>query len=158
MELAEPNPPFLPLRSVPGACLSGPLHDPGAGRSTSGDEELRSCVQQLLLTHLPGRPELDRRREKRRPYPLPFLITPVDSVQHPIRDGQLVVIGRNVSELGVDFYHREPLPYRQVIASFDGLRGTTLHLLVDLTWCRFGRHRIYDSGGRFVRVVAAPVR
>ncbi|MBM4004473.1 MAG: hypothetical protein FJ295_14530 [Planctomycetes bacterium] len=156
MELAETDPRFLPMPAA-NDFLGAPSRDFRAGRSASADEELRSCVQQLLLTHLPGRPELDRRREKRRPYPLPFLITPVDSVQHPICDGQLLVIGRNVSELGVDFYHREPLPYRQVIASFDGLRGTVLHLLVDLSWCRFGKHRIYDSGGRFVRVVTAPL-
>ena len=118
-------------------------------RPTAGDEELRFQVRKLLHPEIVNRADQERRREKRRPYPSPFRITPFDD--RPLMDKQLVVVGKTLSELGVDFYHREPLPYRTVIASFDQLDGEAVHLLLDLTWCRFCQRGIYDSGGRFLK-------
>jgi hypothetical protein len=69
----------------------------------------------------------------------------------------LVVIGKHLSEHGLDFYHRQPVPQRRVIASLDGGSAGWVGLLLELNWCRFTRHGWYDNGGRFVAIVDSPL-
>lgn len=95
----------------------------------------------------------ERRREQRYPFPYPIRLTPVttDGAISPAES--VVVLGKHLSEHGVDFYYTEPLPYRRVIASFERAGREVLHLMMDLTWCRFGRHGWYENGGRFLQVL-----
>jgi hypothetical protein len=112
----------------------------------------------LAICHAePRRMVGERRREKRYAYPYPIYLTPID------RDGKtplaetIVVVGKHLSEHGLDFYHREPLPFRRVIASLPCAEGQWAGLLMDLSWCRFSRYGWYDSGGRFLRLVTSPM-
>ncbi|HTN74722.1 MAG TPA: hypothetical protein VL096_05725 [Pirellulaceae bacterium] len=116
-----------------------------------------SQVRLVLSNPFPERNLTERRREKRHPYPYPIYLTPV------CRDGKtpegktVVVVGKHLSEHGLDFYHREPLPYRRVIASLACGSGAWVGLLMDLSWCRFCRHGWYDNGGRFLSAVPSPL-
>lgn len=102
-------------------------------------------------------PELaERRREGRRPYPEPFLITPLDAAGQPRLADTVAVIGRNVSDHGVDFYATSALPFRHAIASFQIEPDRWISFAMKLTWCRFNRFGWYDNGGHFLRTVPTP--
>jgi hypothetical protein len=121
------------------------------------DQSIRQYVQLALANAQPHRTQNERRRETRYPYPYPIYLTPV-ARDGSTPDGPTVgVVGKHLSEHGLDFYHREPLPYRRVIASLACGSGQWVGLLMDLSWCRFCRHGFYDSGGRFLLAVPSPV-
>ena len=69
-----------------------------------------------------------------------------------------VVVGKDLSEHGISFYHPEVIPHRRMIASLDMGRGRWLGVLVDLRWCRFTKAGWYESGGRFLQLVQSPVK
>src|SRR5688572_6124158 len=81
------------------------------------EAHVRERVQQVLAGAQPVLHGVERRREKRHPFPYPVYLTPVG------RDGAtpigetIVVLGKHLSELGFDFYHRAPLPHRRAIVS-----------------------------------------
>jgi hypothetical protein len=102
-------------------------------------------------------PRAERRREPRLPYPYPIYLTPINPSGVALVDETLIVIGKHLSEHGVDFYHREAIPHRRVIASLDAGDLGWVGLLLELTWCRFTRHGWYDNGGRFLAVVDSPL-
>jgi hypothetical protein len=111
-----------------------------------------------VLTAVPGtRRALERRREARYPYPYPLHLTPLDADGLPAADRTFVVIGKHLSDCGLDFYCKQPLPERRVVASLDGGAAGWIGLLLELAWCRFGRHGLYDNGGRFLAIVRSPL-
>ena len=62
----------------------------------------------------------------------------------------LVVLGKHISNHGLDFYSSQPVPYRRVVVCFPSNQGEDIRLLMDLTWCRFCGHGWYENGGRFL--------
>jgi hypothetical protein len=95
----------------------------------------------------------ERRRTQRFAYPQLIEITPVDPETLEAVGEPLVVVGKQISENGLGFYHCAPLPQRYIIVSLErGFRGP-VRLLLDLSWCRFTRHGWYESGGRFLRLL-----
>jgi hypothetical protein len=99
---------------------------------------------------------LERRRETRYPYPYPIHLTPFGADGKPDVSRTFVVIGKHLAPHGIDFYCRQPLADRRVVASLDGREGW-IGLVVELVWCRFNRHGWYDNGGRFMAVVPSPL-
>jgi len=69
----------------------------------------------------------------------------------------IVVLGKHVSNHGLDFYCSQPLPFRRVVACFECGHGPQVRLLLDLTWCRFCQHGWYENGGRFLQAVGTQV-
>ena len=128
----------------------------GASDGNRQEDSIGSVVEQALLSARPVRNGKERRREERYPSPYPIYLTPLDTPQGK-RDETIVVIGRQLSLHGVDFYHRDPIPHTRVIASLDAHEQGWIGLLLELTWCRFNRHGWYDNGGRFVAVVDSPL-
>jgi hypothetical protein len=122
------------------------------------DSEIRTQVWGLLSTLYPKASAVERRRETRYPFPFLIRLTPVenDGVT-PSGDHVVVVVGKDVSERGLSFYHPKPLTYRLVIAALEGPRGDAFGFLIDLNWCRFTRQGWYESGGRFLESVTPPV-
>lgn len=112
-------------------------------------------VQQVLGAAGRGPRGHERRREQRTAYPYLIRLTPVG------RDGatpvgeDVVVVGKHLSPHGLDFYHREPLPHRRVIAWLEIAGQPPRGVLVELLWCRFNKQGWYDNGGRLLRVVDA---
>lgn len=103
----------------------------------------------LLNALYPQGLPLERRREKRYPYPHLVTLQPVGPDGRTPHGEVLVVAGKHLSENGLGFFHQDPIPHRRVIAWLDGCNGQWLGLLLDLTWCRFTRQGWYESGGHF---------
>jgi len=93
----------------------------------------------------------------RHPFPYPVHLTPVDAQGRPQLAEAITVLGKHLSNHGLDFYHREPLAWQYVVASIAGGENRWLGFLMELTWCRFGQHGWYDNGGRFLSVTPSPL-
>ena len=118
-------------------------------------EQAISVAVRSLLGNIPLRIGGERRREHRFPFPYPIRLTPMttDGTVSPAES--VVVLGKHLTEHGVDFYYTEPLPYRRAIASFERGGREMVHIVMDLTWCRFGRHGWYENGGRFLQLLSS---
>ncbi len=125
--------------------------------ASAEEEEVKNLVRLAVSSPLPERQFAERRREKRHPYPYPIYLTPVARDGRTPQGKTIVVVGKHISDHGLDFYHREPLPYRRVIASLACGSGQWVGLLLDLSWCRFCRHGWYDNGGRFLSTATSPL-
>lgn len=120
------------------------------------DTPLRGQVWGLLTSLFPGADRVERRRSERFPYPRLVYLTPV-AADGVTRVGEtLVVAGKHLSERGLGFYHPKPLEHRRLVASLEKAPDEWLHVLVDVSWCRFRRQGWYESGGRFLRCVPWP--
>jgi hypothetical protein len=137
---------WFPVSSPAAAVVVGDRQDP-----------LQHNVELALAATSPERKGLERRRETRHPFPYPVHLTPVDPQGRPQLDDALTVLGKHLSQHGLDFYHREPLPWQRVIASLPSGDGRWVAFLMELTWCRFGQHGWYDNGGRFLSVAVSPL-
>jgi hypothetical protein len=125
----------------------------GIGESRlRGDQEIGIAVR-LLLGNMPLHVGIERRREHRFPFPYPIRLTPMTTDGSVSPAESVVVLGKHLTEHGVDFYYNEPLPYRRAIASFERGDRQVVHIVMDLTWCRFGRHGWYENGGRFLHLL-----
>jgi hypothetical protein len=120
-------------------------------------DEVRTQVWGLLATIYPRNDVVERRRETRYPFPCLIHLTPVGADGVTPDGDTVVVVGRDLSEHGVGFYHQTPLPFRRVIASVECGRGNWIGFLVDLSWCRFTRGGWYESGGRLIQSALSPM-
>jgi len=68
----------------------------------------------------------------------------------------IAVVGKHLSRSGLGFFHKEPIPDRRMIASFESRPKQWTAFLIDITWCRFNGYGWYDSGGRFLKVLPSP--
>ncbi|MBC8352119.1 MAG: hypothetical protein H8E66_09015 [Planctomycetes bacterium] len=123
-----------------------------AHHRASVDEQLERCVQFALRGAAPDRTHDERRRQQRHPFPYPVRLIPVNARGEAI-DEPLVVLGKHLTNQGLDFYCQHPVSHRRVIASFDCELADDVEMLMDLTWCRFNGHGWYENGGRFLSVV-----
>ncbi len=122
---------------------------------SAGDTNIRSRVHELLLRMYPPGPPAERRHDRRYPYPHLIRLTPADQDGTPQPDKTIVVVGKNLSERGLGFFHQQPLADRRMIVSLDAGNGRWLGLSIDITWCRFITTGWYESGGRFLQAVPA---
>jgi len=120
------------------------------------EEEIRRQVHSLLASLFPDGRQPQRRRNQRYPFPHLVQLTPVGADGVTPEGETMVVVGKHLSEQGLDFYHSKPLPYRRMVASLEAGAGW-ISLLIDLTWCRFTRQGWYESGGRFLQSVPLPL-
>ncbi len=123
----------------------------------SKSELIRAQVRLALVGASPIPRYEDRRRETRHPYPYPVYLTPVEPSDTEMGAKTIVVIGKHLSECGLDFYYHRPLPYRRVVATLTTGSGRWLGLQLELRWCRFGHYGWYENGGRFVGIAASSI-
>lgn len=114
-----------------------------------GYAQVRQMLQQMTSSDQEAGAE--RRESRRFSYPFLLQITPVDENETPL-DEPITVVGKDLSDRGLGFFHQQPLPYRRVMAVLEDMRGQRIEVLMDITWCRFTRHGWYDSGARFLNV------
>ncbi len=115
--------------------------------------------QVMVALSQPGPPSgiAERRRMKRHPYPYPLYLTPVGQDGVTPAGKTIPVVGKHLSECGLDFYCTQPLPHRRMIVSLPASDGKWSGVIIDLTWCRFSQHGWYDNGGRFLMAVESPM-
>lgn len=123
---------------------------------SNSDQLVQERVQEIFRQHRYPRPRGDRRTDRREPFPFPIHVTPLAEDGTPLEAKTIVVLGKHLSERGLDFYYEAPLPYRRVIVSWECAEGNWLSLLLDLRWCRSTRHGWYENGGRFLQAVSSP--
>jgi hypothetical protein len=128
-----------------------PTTGPHCAVAQAGDAAIRAQVKQLLKTLTPAAPTIERRQDRRYPFPRLIRLTPVADDWRTIVGEPLVVVGNSLSERGIGFFHTQPLTQRKMIASFASTEGEEIEILVDLTWCRFMGQGWYESGGRFIQ-------
>lgn len=100
--------------------------------------------------------QVEKRNSRRIEYPYPIYLSPLDVTGVPILEESYCVLGRHISERGFDFYHKEPIADKYVIASFEFSPNRWLGVKAELNWCRFGRHGYFENGGTFSHVVDSP--
>ncbi len=110
----------------------------------------------LQRSSKPGAGAGERRRDARYAFPHPIHLTPLDDNGQPNAAASLIVMGRQISERGLDFYHAAPLYEKKVIASFKQA-GVWLSFLLELQWCRFHSSGWCENGGRFLHSVETPL-
>jgi hypothetical protein len=115
-------------------------------------QSIGAAVRAMLASQV-MRLQVERRREQRFPFPYPIRLTPVSPDGTVSAADSVFVLGKHLSEHGVDFYYTDPLPYRRVVVAFERGGREVLEMLMELTWCRFGRHGWYENGGRFLEVL-----
>lgn len=143
-----------------GAVMSAPLEQPHktqASRTPTADREIRERVYQVFELFRPRPHGADRRSDRRKPFPYPIHITPIAANGFLVENETIVVLGKHLSEHGLDFYCQAPLPYRRVVASWECAKGNWLAMVLDLRWCRSNRHGWYENGGRFLQVIDSPM-
>jgi hypothetical protein len=117
---------------------------------------IRNLVWQALCRARLERKHGERRASRRVPYPYLVRLVPVSADGRTPLAEPVVVVGKHLSECGLDFYHHQLLPYRRMIASFHVGKGRAVELLLDLTWCRFTKLGWYENGGRFLQALSPP--
>lgn len=117
-------------------------------------DEIRMRVRLAVAHMLPIRTEQERRREHRYPFPYPITMLAADAQGNVIDEKPMFVIGRHLSEKGFDFYSKDPVPHRFLIAQLPVSKEQTVGILMDLNWCRFGQHGWYENGGKFTKVLS----
>ncbi len=136
---------------------NGPQLDNRIDRSDTACDGVRDQVWSILGSLYPRGDKIERRRERRYPYPYLVHLTPVASDGITPQGESLVVVGKHLSDRGLGFYHPKPIPYRRMIATLEVVDGKPLAFLIDLNWCRFTKQGWYESGGRFLRAVDSPL-
>ncbi len=117
--------------------------------------EVERLVGVLLASWQPGAPHGNRRGSHRTPFDAPLMLTPVDESSGQPCGPACTVQGKNISRQGLSFVHDTPLPHRNVHLSLDLPDASRTTLLLRLNWCRFTREGVYESGGKFLRAIAA---
>lgn len=118
-------------------------------------DDLRSRVRGLVRSLYDDSEIEERRSEQRFPFPYLVQLTPVGEDGVTPAGAPCIVVGKQLSDHGLGFYHPKPIAYRRMIATLD-TGEKQLSVLIDLTWCRFTQHGWYESGGRFLSIVETP--
>jgi len=134
--------------------LAAPLvlpREPSAMR----EEQIRVSVRMARASwrHSSDFSRPERRLSDRDPFPYPVHLTPLSRDHQPMPDQTIIVIGRHLSDQGIDFYHHEPIPFRRAIVSLPTDGKEWVSFLFELYWTRYNCHGWYDNGGRFLAVV-----
>ncbi len=119
------------------------------------DDEVRAEVRCLIGRIYPGGDFIDRRNERRYPYPYLVRLIPVAKDGTVLHDESLVAVGKHLSDRGIGFYHPKPIPHRYMVVSMESSDGEGAVFIVDLGWCRFTRQGWYESGGKFLDVFSS---
>ena len=133
---------------------SSPPGVPAAHPAVGSQRERIKCgVHSALSVYHPSLRHLERRSEPRFPYPYPFYLTPLNDKGVILVEATLSVVGRHLSENGMDFYHREPIPHRRAIATLPTLTNQWIGMVLELTRTRLSCLGWYDYGARIIGLV-----
>lgn len=133
--------------------LEGQTIPPTSISSGTMGDRLREFLKPILTDLSQRWHARERRRHPRKPFPALMRLTPLDPVSLQPNGDPIVVVGKDLSEQGVGFFHAEPLPFRKAAVELNVLQSSGPVLLLDLTWCRSTRIGWYENGGRFIDVL-----
>lgn len=125
------------------------------GQMMSMDRSITDLVRQVARFNQVHWQYLERRTEERIAYPRLIPLTPLDEQGELVVGEPIHVVGKHLATLGLDFFHCEPFPHRYAVVTLQRGVDRWVHLLINITWCRFIRPGWYDSGGRFLRILSS---
>ena len=123
---------------------------PASGRRKSS--RLTRQVQSLIAG-LERPSPAERRRHDRVAVPFLLRLTPLDPEGEPLNDEAVTVVGKDISQRGLSFFHEHSLPYRRAMIELEHPEVGPLCMEVDICWCRFSKLGWYESGGNLTRVI-----
>lgn len=124
----------------------------GVQRMATGDS-VGGQVQRLLQRQSGDPALLERRRDRRFPFPALMTLWPADRER---LETSFVIVGKDLSERGLGFFHQQPILCRRAIVVCEQPGVESLAFLIDINWCRFTCHGWYESGGRLLEAVTPP--
>lgn len=98
----------------------------------------------------------ERRTCQRIPFQKSIALFAIDGETEQPSGEPYLVTGKDISINGVGFSHDSPLPFNKVAVGFELPNGCSQFVLVRLSWCRFTRRGVYESGGMFIRPITPP--
>jgi hypothetical protein len=119
-------------------------------------EAISRIVNQVVASWHSPLALAEQRRWHRISYDRPAILTLLDD-RTQVAMVHKVVSGRDISPSGFSFTHLDPLACRRAIVTFAFEPDETEAIELRLTWCRFTRAGIYQSGGKFVNPTACPL-
>jgi hypothetical protein len=134
---------FVPVELIPPA--------------TSETRDLTGLRQRIAGLVRQGRrtPGIERRNASRMALPILMELNPSPRDVPQSLAIEMVVVGKDLSDGGIGFFHDRPIPYRRGLITIRHDDGPPLTLEVDISWCRFTRMGWYESGGRILAIVDA---
>ncbi len=105
-----------------------------------------------FTARLPASLTSERRTEVRVAIPL-LLTVAAANPRDDDHEALFTAVGKDLSRGGIGFFHREAIPHRRVVLTFEDPRLEQLAVEVELGRCRFSNLGWYESGGRLVKVV-----
>jgi len=118
------------------------------------EDPVASAIWQVISHVYPEASRAERRNAPRFAFPYLVQIQPVFEDGVSRQGSPIVVVGKQISEIGLGFYHPKPLPSRHGAVQLD-VGGVSVSLLIELLWTQFTHHGWYESGGRFIRVLTS---
>lgn len=135
------------------SALPAELIPPLSTNAATEKPENTRLVLESMIRRDRTTPPVERRTGQRTSLPVLFELRPSPCDSHNCEQDHVVVIGKDVSDQGIGFFHERPIPYRRGVLTFRPQDGPPLSMEVDLSWCRFTRMGWYESGGRLLRAV-----
>ncbi len=114
-------------------------------------EKIRGLLSNLLYPH--ERSLGERRRVFRCPLPQPIYLTLPNQDETGCQGELIAAAGKDLSELGIGFFHATPLPAQRMVVSLQLSESRWQAFLVKVVCSRAIRQGWYESGARFVRCV-----
>ena len=115
--------------------------------------DIARLVTQVAEFSAPLPRKIERREQERLPYPSVISVTPlVDGTREPATE-TFSVIGRNLSNLGLDFFHDYLISEKEVVVGLQSAKASWSHFVLQLGWSRFVQGGWYISGGKFTEVI-----
>ena len=119
----------------------------------SDDARISEATRQILRRAQTLWQGPERRAQQRLPLAQLIHMVPLGNDLKPASK-PVYVVGKNLALLGLDFFHPAPIVQRFAIVSFQSGTASWIQFLMKITWCRFLRSGWYDSGGKFIKLVA----
>ncbi len=123
-------------------------HRPGVARENMIRAQVHSLLSSLYPTEVPA----ERRSDHRYPFARLIVLRVIGDDGISPTDETCIVVGKDISDHGLGFYHPDPLPHRRLIASIQLESDRSLDFMIEVNWCRFTRFGWYESGGRFLSI------
>lgn len=124
----------------------------GVGKPQT-EESVPGQVRRLLQRQSGDPAIVERRRDRRYPFPALMTLWPADRER---LETSFVIVGKDISDRGLGFFHQQPITCRRAIVVCEPPGIAPVAFLVDINWCRFTCHGWYESGGRLLEAVTPP--
>lgn len=150
------SPMLLPSKTVRDSAQEGLLGQESETDALRLVDNVEHLVRDLLSQWKHPDDALERRHWPRVGFQKMIALFAFDHDQECPTGQPWLATGKDISLQGVSFTHIAPLPFTKVAIGFELPGGFSQFALTRLSWCRFTRRGVYESGGTFLRPIEVP--